>query len=379
MSRSRLQHASGRRRRSSASWLALAYAALVVYASLYPFWPWRWPPSLPVQALVGLPWPRQWNSFDVDANLLGYLPLGLLLVAAAWRSGWRIGHGLLLGLTLPPLLSFGMETLQYFLPGRVPSAGDWLLNTLGAWAGCALGLVLQLLGGLQRWHGWRERWFVPQGAGALALLALWPIGLLFPAPVPLGLGQWLPSLRAMLGELLADTPWALYADGDPALAGATAALPAGLEAIAVALGLLAPCLLALSVARPGVRRLLLIAGALLVGVAVTTLSTTLNFGPQHAWAWRTPASLPGLAVGAALALLAASFSRRACAALGLVVLTALIALVSEAPSDPYLAQSLQAWEQGRFINLYGLARWVGWTWPFASLAWLLTRVAQREA
>jgi VanZ family protein len=373
----RLGQASGRRRRSSATWLALAYAALVVYASLYPFWPWRWPPSMPLEGLIGLPWPHYWSSFDVDTNLLGYLPLGLLMLAAPLRSGMGLGVSLAFGLLLPPALSFGMESLQYFLPGRVPSLGDWLLNSVGAWLGCALGLVLHILGGLERWHGWRERWFVPHSAGALALLALWPVGLLFPAPVPLGLGQWLPSLRATLGELLEDTPWALYApDVDYSVA---PSLPAGLEALSIALGLLAPCLLVLSVARPGLRRVLLIAVAILVGVAVTALSTALNFGPQHAWAWRTDTTVPGMAAGALLALLAAMFSRRACAALGLIVLTALIALVSVAPADPYLAQSLQAWEQGRFINLYGLARWVGWVWPFVSLAWLLAQVARRDA
>ena len=59
-------------------------------------------------------------------------------------------------------------------------------------------------------------------------------------------------------------------------------------------------------------------------------------------------------------------------------LSALIALVSEAPSDPYMAQSLQAWEQGRFVSMYGLAQWVGWVWPFAALAWLLGYMARRE-
>ena len=59
-------------------------------------------------------------------------------------------------------------------------------------------------------------------------------------------------------------------------------------------------------------------------------------------------------------------------------MSALIALVSIAPTDPYLAQSVQAWEQGRFINLYGLAQWVGWVWPFAALGWLLTLVGRRS-
>jgi apolipoprotein N-acyltransferase len=77
-------------------------------------------------------------------------------------------------------------------------------------------------------------------------------------------------------------------------------------------------------------------------------------------------------------LLAAFMSRRANAAWGLVVLTALIALMAEAPSDPYLLESLQFWEQGRFVNLYGLAQWVGWLWPFAALAWLLYGVTQSD-
>ena len=33
------------KRRSSATWLALCYAVMEVYASLYPFWPWRMPPE----------------------------------------------------------------------------------------------------------------------------------------------------------------------------------------------------------------------------------------------------------------------------------------------------------------------------------------------
>jgi hypothetical protein len=78
----------------------------------------------------------------------------------------------------------------------------------------------------------------------------------------------------------------------------------------------------------------------------------------------------------ALALL--RVPRRASAGIGLVVLTALLALVSQAPADPYYADSLQAWEQGRFIHFHGAAQWVGWLWPYAALAYLLGRVAARD-
>lgn len=360
-------------RRSSATWLALCYALLVVYASLYPFWPWRMPPSLPWPGVVGLPWPRYWGRFDNWANAFGYWPLGLLGFAAVIRSGGQVWRALVLTMIGVPLLSFSMETLQYFLPARVPSLADFLLNSAGAGSGALCAWTLHRFGLLERWDGWRGRWFVPHSAGALALLALWPIGLLYPAPMPLGLGQLLPRLREWAEAALIDTPWQLVqADAPPDLP-----LPPGLEAIAIAMGLLAPCLLALSVTRPGWwRRLLLVLGAAALGAGATAWSTLLNFGPDHAWAWLTPTTVPGFIAGGVLALLAALMSRRANAAWGLVVLTALIALVAEAPADPYLLQSLAAWEQGRFVNLYGLAQWVGWLWPFAALAWLLYGVTQ---
>src|ERR1041384_5625998 len=98
-------------RRSSATWLALCYAVLVVYASLYPFWPWRMPPSLPWPGVIGLPWPRYWGKFDLWINVAGYWPLGLLCFSAVIRSGGGLWRALLLTLVGLPLLSFAMETL----------------------------------------------------------------------------------------------------------------------------------------------------------------------------------------------------------------------------------------------------------------------------
>jgi hypothetical protein len=70
--------------------------------------------------------------------------------------------------------------------------------------------------------------------------------------------------------------------------------------------------------------------------------------------------------------------RRVAAGFGLMALTALVMLVAQAPADPYFAQSLQAWEQGRFIRFHGAAQWVGWLWPYAALIYLLARLAARE-
>ena len=75
------------RRRSSATWLLLAYAALVVYASLYPFLPWHWPPGLALENVLRLSWPKYSGTFDIQANLAGYLPLGLNLSQDLFQ-GW---------------------------------------------------------------------------------------------------------------------------------------------------------------------------------------------------------------------------------------------------------------------------------------------------
>jgi hypothetical protein len=109
-----------------------------------------------------------------------------------------------------------------------------------------------------------------------------------------------------------------------------------------------------------------------------TLSTVLNFGPSHALGWLAPSTLPGLGLGVLLALLGAALPRRMVAGAGLVALTGLVVGVAQAPSDPYFAQSLQAWEQGRFVRFHGLAQWVGWIWPYAAMAWLFSRLGHRN-
>lgn len=365
------------RTRSSAPPLAWLYAALIVYASLYPFGDWRVPPVAPWDFLL-LPWPRWWTWFDLVSNLLGYVPFGALVYGALVRM--RRPAGLALGgaIACGTLLSLAMETLQNYLPQRVASNVDLGLNALGTVVGALLGWTVHRLGWEARWQGARDRWFVRRSAGGLVLLVLWPIALLFPTPVPLAVGQVLPLLQDTLADALQGTsaegwvePWS---DGDVPWD----ALPPASEIALIALGLLAPCMIAFAVSQRGWRRLVLVAGAVALGCATTTVSTALNFGPQHAFAWDTPGTMIALAIGAVVAALLAPVPRRAAAGLALIALTALVLLVAKAPADPYFAQSLHAWEQGRFIRFHGAAQWVGWGWPYAAIVYLLTLIAARE-
>ncbi len=366
------------RQRSSATPLAWAMAAVVLYASLYPFTGWRWPAGSSALALLALPWPTWLLPLDEWLNFAGYVPLGFLSCVAALRSGWRLRHAVLLAVLGPALLSYAMEVLQHLLPGRHPSLKDWALNALGALAGASLGAIVYQLGGLQRWQRLRQRWFEGQSAGALALLALWPLGLLFPAPLPWGLGQVGERLRETMLPWLDGVAWA--EDWALAMAEPAALVPLGAlaERVTSTLGLLAPVLLAYSVSPPGWHRLLLAAGALAIGFVAMTISTLLNFGPGHALAWLTPVATAGLLGAAAASLALAPLGRRVVQALALMALAAGVALISQAPTDPYFAQNLLAWEQGRWVRFHGLAQWIGWLWPFAVIAWLLLRLARRR-
>jgi len=365
--------------RSTALPLACFAALLALYASLYPFEGWRWPPGVDGLGVLVLPWPQWHDRFDDWANGLGYLPIGALIYGAVVRSGRPARQAFVLSLALPALLSYGVELGQQFMPGRVPSAKDFSLNVAGAFGGSLVAAVLQSAGLVDRWQALRERWFAGDSAFALLLLLLWPAALLFPAPVPLGLGHIWDELRAGLLAAVADTPW--ESDAAAWLAGTGRALqPLSRlqEGLIVALGLLAPCLVAYATTTAGLHRLWLLVGALALGLGVTTLSTALNFGPQHALAWWSPTMLPALTVGAALALAGMGLGRRLASALGFTALALLVTLVAQAPSDPYYAASLQGWEQGRFIRFHGIAQWVGWLWPFVAMAWLLARMARRQ-
>ena len=360
--------------KSSAGPLALMYAALIVFASLFPFDGWRAQGIDPWVFLAAPIPPPYWTGFDVSSNLVGYAPLGFLLALALLRMQWGRGAWML-ATVAGVLLSLLLEFLQIYLPRRVPSNLDLLLNSVGTLAGALTAALLERLGAIDRWSDFRGRWFAPDSQGALVLLALWPLALLFPAALPFGLGQVLERLEAALVEILADTP---FLDWLPMRDTALDPLSPGGELLCVTLGLLIPCLLGYCVIRQMGRRALFALGVVVVGVVLTALSAALSWGPAHAWEWMGLPVRVGVWGALALAVLLLALPRRACAAVLLLVLVWHLSLLNQAPTSAYFAQTLQAWEQGRFIRFYGLGQWLGWIWPYAALAYVVVRVARRD-
>ena len=359
----------------SVSWpLALATICVIIYASLYPFTDWRNHGLSPFDYLAA-PLPKYWTRFDVGINVLGYAPLGFLLALAALRSG-RAMWPVTLAVAVAALLTLVMETLQTYLPDRIPSNLDAALNVAGAWVGASAAWGLEKLGVINRWSVFRQRWFTPDARGALALLVLWPVALLFPPAVPLGLGQVFERLEFALAEALQNTP---FLDWLPVRDIELQPLVPSAELACVALGALIPCLLGYSVVRTAAKRAALAAVVLLAGLVMSALSAALSYGPQHAWAWLDVPVQAGMAAAAVLALVMLPLRRKGAVVFAVLALLAQLALLNQAPESAYFAQTLQTWEQGRFIRFHGLAQWLGWLWPYAALGLLLARLFTRSS
>jgi hypothetical protein len=318
--------------------------------------------------------PKYWTGFDVAINVLGYMPLGFLLALSAVRSGrGRFAVGL--ATLAAGVLSLTMESLQSYLPVRVPSNVDLGLNVLGAWLGALLAWALAKLGIIDWWSIFRARWFVADARGGLVLLALWPLALLFPAAVPFGLGQVLERLEAALADGLQDTP---FLDWLPVREVELQPLVPGVELLCVMLGVLIPCLLGFCIIHSATRRTLFVLLVFALGVGFTALSAALSYGPGHVWTWFSLPVKAGLVTALVLVILLLWVPRRASAALVLLALGIYLSLLNQAPTSPYFAQTLSTWEQGRFIRFHGLAQWLGWLWPYAALVYVLIQAGAQE-
>ena len=328
-------------------YLALAYAALIVYASLHPFSGWR-ETGLSPFAFLDADWPHYWTGFDIATNVLAYLPLGFLLTLALQRAPGQWVPALIATL-LGSAISFGMESIQTWLPSRVPSNLDLASNTLGTLLGALLALwqgkrMFRLMVGLKR-----QLAPIPHVEIALVLVGLWLLTQLSPETFLFGAGD----LRHLL-----DIP--------PAVAYAPSSFFAIETTIivcnCVAIGLIVRALLAPQ--HPPLGLLILF---FTLTLAIRTLSAAILVEPHQAFVWLTPGAGLGLMIGGAalsILLLLPPPWRLALAGMALMAGTVLVNLT---PPNPYSTVAMAAWKQGHFLNFNGLTRLVASLWPFLAL------------
>ena len=333
-------------------YLALSYLALILYASLHPFYGWRDPGVSPLH-FIDLPWPRYWTVFDLLVNVVAYFPLGFLLALSVQRlfGRWLSSFtGLLFGSTV----SFLVECAQSWLPSRIPSNLDLACNALGA----TLGAVLALRYG--------EKVFLrivraqaylltpaPHSEFGLVLSCLWLLTQLSPETLLFGVGD--------LRHLLPIVPAVPYA------ASSFFAMETGIiVSNMLAIGLLVRTLLS-DRASP----YLVLGVFFLVALSIRALAAAILVSPEQSFAWLTPGAGLGLLVGASLLavmLLLPASLRIALAGLAVMAGTVLVNLT---PANPYSDVALAAWRHGHFLNFNGLTRLAASFWPFLAMPFLM--------
>ena len=335
------------------------YVLLGVYASLYPLSGWR-DPGTPLFAFLTAPRPRWVTLFDVISNVLGYLPLGVL-VAFALPPQRRRFWAILIATASGAALSVVLEAAQTLLPARVASNLDVIANTAGALTGGIVGAVAApWLPGKEALKRLRAETFRPGSEGdiGLVLLALWLFAQLNPTTLLFGAGD--------LRDLFTDAVGPAHAPR----------LFVSVEALTAAGNYIAVSLLVSLVAQPGaaVRRFLL--GLLGAALAVRALAFAVLMPAEPLLAWLTQGAQLGVACGVVAALLAVALPRVARLAIAAVLLMAATVLVNLSPPNPYTAAMLKLWAQGHFLNFNGLTRLVSVMWPFVALAYLVLLAAR---
>ena len=335
--------------------LAIAWVALTVYGSLYPFSGWQREGIDPF-AFLGQPWPRYWTAFDLIANVVVYAPLGFFLTLTLRRLPGGMRAAAVLAVLGSGLLSLGLEALQSWLPNRVASNVDLACNTLGSllgsllavWAGARLGAL---------WRNWRPRLIapLPHVDLGLTLIGLWLITLLSPDASLLGTGD----LRPFFAHL-PDLPSLNYTPETYRLA----------EAAVVCCNSLAIGLFASALCQGRGVAALLVSLLFLAAAVLRSFASFLVGGSDALFAWLTPGVASGLRIGAALLIPGLVFPPLARLVLAALALMLGAILVNLAPSDPY-APFLGFWRQGQYFNFNGLTRGLASLWPFLALPYLI--------
>ena len=337
--------------------LALGAIFLAIYISLYPFTDWR-DAGTPWWGFLAAPLPRVITPVDLLGNTLAYIPIGLLgVMALRERLGLRFAA--LVVLLGGSGLSLTMETVQNYLPSRVPSNLDLASNVIGTAIGIFLGT---------RWgHGFvvggrfERGWQRLRSEGraqeiGIAVLVLW------------WLAQWSPDgVLFRIGALrqMAGIPGPAEFSADRFLLFETVTVVSG----ALAAGLLAALMLRRH--RRSAAFWVLAAGLAIKSAGQALLGSGSNFSLAGALSWLTPGAARGLALSLVLLLIFATLRpslQRVVAAFCLLLATALSNLI---PDNPYRLPALPGFPAAQWLNFDGLSRLAGVLWPFVALSWLM--------
>lgn len=334
--------------------MSLSYALLILYVSLNPF-DFDFQNGIAAWVWIDAPLPRFITLFDVSVNILAYIPFGFLVVFAAYPR-WRNYIALGIALGLSAALALGVETLQSWLPTRIPSQMDWWANILGGLLGGLLAIPLgpQWLSGSAIRRRF-DQWFGLDWA-ACALFLLFPWSQIYPQSSWLGTGVW---GHAIFGSV----DWGTLVINHVIQ-----------ETIITCLCWLGIALLLSLGMRAKAPQWHILNGLLGLTVLIKTLFTALQFGAEFSLIWLTAGALWGMVLGSILLKWALQLKPRSKFWIALICLLGTTIAVNVLPDNPYFILTLRHWYQGRLLHFNELMQWVSVVWLPLALIWMMRSV-----
>jgi VanZ family protein len=343
------------------SYLTAGYALFIVYASLSPFSGFA-EQGLDFFEVLVSPLAQTYSWFDAVSNFLAYLPFGLLF-GLTLRARLNAMPSVLLATITGLLLSASMEFIQMYLPNRISSNFDLLMNSIGSLTGALLAVSIVPRAWFFYLMHWRFEYFRrEQGVDfGLALVMLWMFAQINPS---------LPMLGNVFITEMVREPFV-----PPSVEPFN-----WLESVAVALNLLMLGTLLITLLRSrhhAVTTLLLVLFviALLKFIAAAVL--------LKSWAlllWLNAEAMFGIFVGVLLMAVIGALSPPNVFRIAAFTSTAYLLLAhgileSGAPSA---AMRLYQWRFGHLLNYNGLSQTIMLLFPILSLGYLWRSAPHRE-
>ena len=331
---------------------ALAYSAVIIYASLQPFSGWRVPIE-PFGDFLLAPWPRWVTMEDVLFNLCAYAPLGFL-VSLSSRRRFTTLSAVVLATLLCSLLSLSLESIQQYLSIRIASNVDLLVNSFGGAVGA---LIAPLFGPHQRLgnalSSIRQQLSLSgvRGDAVLVLACLWLLTQLHTPAMAFGNGDFRTSLQT--SPFFDFSPSAyLYA-----------------ETVVVTLSITSLGLLLSSVTMVNAYYWRLLGSLVIGGLLLKTFSAWLIPRSDDIWVWLTPGVFMGLLCASALLWWLNQFSSSIRATLALLTIGAALAFINGVPINPY-RQTLPfvlLSRSSHILSISNIVRALSDLWPWLAL------------
>lgn len=331
--------------------LAIAGAAVIVFASLYPFSGWR-DPGIDPFSFVSQPLPNHVLWADFLINYSAYIVLGLLVSMAA-KPKTGLPGALLLSIFFCSLLSLCMESLQAYLPARVSSNIDWLANSMGGMTGALISTAIRPRFGMFVLQP-RESWIVSGGRGdaGIALITLWLFTQANPS-LPL-MGSWVLDEGRFLQRLFIPHEFSVAESGS------------------IVLNMLSFGLFTSIILRPEKGKIVPVVLALFLAILIKSAAAGILLKPSVFFWWASQEALAGVGLGLALIVVLGNFGTRTRAVISAAAFVSQIVIGYMTPdiASPTAEIFLYSWRHGQLPTLNGVTSFVAKLWPLLTLAYL---------